>query len=386
MIERDRILLFESNPEVIAAFRAALADEHGFELETTGEEAEAMRRVRWQPPLFVIVSAARFAAGDGLARRLRDRPGRPLLLGYAPPEDPLVGPAALDGGADDLIEVPLAALALRPALRFAARRARAGRRDAAERDRLQHELDHEFDRTLQLLVDLEDTASPGSADRGRRVAALALAIAQRFEVPDSLHRDLEIASRLCGLGRLVDRPEKRGTSPVGVEGSTVTNATRHILERVEAFRGAAEIIGSIHENWDGTGLPDHRLQGQIPLRSRILRATIDYLATVERGRLTPTEVVAELMEHKGGRYDPLVIVHLEALITGEGHSVRHDDFQIVPIGALEPGMVLADDLYTAGGIKLLARGTRLGPTAIESILRRHRSEPIHHGATIRRVA
>ena len=45
----------------------------------------------------------------------------------------------------------------------------------------------------------------------------------------------------------------------------------------------AELIGGIFENWDGTGHPDRLRQGQIPLRSRILRILIDYQGLLQSG-------------------------------------------------------------------------------------------------------
>ena len=47
-------------------------------------------------------------------------------------------------------------------------------------------------------------------------------------------------------------------------------------------------------------------------------------------------------------------------------------------------MVLADDLFTSSGVKLLAKGARLTAGVLDTILRRHRSDPIVHGAWIER--
>jgi hypothetical protein len=49
-------------------------------------------------------------------------------------------------------------------------------------------------------------------------------------------------------------------------------------------------------------------------------------------------------------------------------------------------MVLAEDLYTDAGLKLLSRGTELTPATLEIIQRRHRAEPILNGAAVRRPA
>ena len=44
-------------------------------------------------------------------------------------------------------------------------------------------------------------------------------------------------------------------------------------------------------------------------------------------------------------------------------------------------MVLAEDLCTDSGLKLLARGTRLSPCVLETIRRRHLARAPPEGAT-----
>jgi hypothetical protein len=56
------------------------------------------------------------------------------------------------------------------------------------------------------------------------------------------------------------------------------------------------------------------------------------------------------------------------------------------IDKLRVGMVLAEDLYTDSGVKLLTRGTAITPTALDTIRRRHRMEPILRGAVVQRAA
>jgi hypothetical protein len=51
---------------------------------------------------------------------------------------------------------------------------------------------------------------------------------------------------------------------------------------------------------------------------------------------------------------------------------------------LTVGMVLAEDLYTDSGIKLLARGTTLSTAALDVILRRHGQDPMYRGVAIQR--
>jgi hypothetical protein len=160
-----------------------------------------------------------------------------------------------------------------------------------------------------------------------------------------------------------------------------------MLIQVDGLRGAAEVAGGMHENWDGTGLPDHRLQGQTPLRSRILRVVADFLEALESGGDREVEeVLRDITEHSGTRYDPMVVVHLQALVHKGAEGEGRNQFAIVPVHMLAVGMVLAEDLCTASGLKLLSRDATISPAALEAILRRHELEPILHGAVVYRKA
>ncbi|HVP15603.1 MAG TPA: HD domain-containing phosphohydrolase, partial [Terriglobales bacterium] len=252
--------------------------------------------------------------------------------------------------------------------------------DELELKRMRDELRCGFDQLLELLVRLVDMRVPGAAARGERIAGMALMIAARSDVPASMRRDLEIGARLHEVGRLlVDE------SPASDAASAPAwlAASRAILRQVDGLRDVADLVGAIPENWDGTGVPNRLNRGQIPFRSRILRVLIDFAAALAAQPGRPRlEILDELAAHQGTLYDPMVLVHLHELVdagvtpTGIEARVR------VPITALEVGMVLAEDLCTDAGLKLLARRTVITPGALDIIRRRHQLEPILEGAVI----
>jgi hypothetical protein len=163
-----------------------------------------------------------------------------------------------------------------------------------------------------------------------------------------------------------------------------------LLEQVHRLKGASDLIGGIFENWDGTGMPNHWVSGQIPLRTRILRVALDFFRLIDgRNRtiqLTPAEAVQQMQDHQGTRYDPLALVHLESLVLDRPREEWHSTRQQVGIDQLEVGMVLASDLSTSSGVKLLARGTTLSRSMLDVITRRHLADPIIDGIWIRRTA
>jgi hypothetical protein len=99
---------------------------------------------------------------------------------------------------------------------------------------------------------------------------------------------------------------------------------------------------------------------------------------------SPTAALEQLAQHSGTRYDPLAVAYLDGIVRAAAHSGWREERVRVSVGALEDGMVLADDLWTSGGVKLLAKGAVLTLGTIETIRRRHRSDPILHGVWVER--
>ncbi len=385
------VLLVSADTSLAEQFRAILALEEGTRLLRCRRPDEAADMAREARPNLVVVEHG-LAGGDAfrLCRALRAEPdlaGATLVL-LVPAGSAHLKLAGLVFGVDEYLDRPIVAADLLTKVRWTQRVRALGEElhtDRAELERLREEQSKGFDHLLELLVSLLELRLPGCAARAARVAELAATMAERFEVPIHLRRDLAIAARLHELGRVLE-PEGAAEAEEGAPGAgggQYVLATRMLLKRVEGLQEAAEIAGAIFENWDGTGFPRNLLQGQIPLRARILRALVDYTAALQATEDADSAAVLERMaEHRGTRYDPMVIVHLQELLAGAGPGAPRVPIVRVPIASLEEGMVLAEDLCTDSGLKLLSRGTKLTASALGIIRKRHQVAPILEGAAI----
>jgi response regulator RpfG family c-di-GMP phosphodiesterase len=339
---------------------------------------------REQPCLVILGEGLSPTSALDLAGAMRSRPE---------PTDPLVvlveggaqatlrrGP--LPAGVDEVLAGPIFASEVAARLRMAQgwREVREALAAAvSELARLRRALDPRRAEVVALLLRLLESRLPGAGDRGARVAELAGRIAERFGVPADLAPDLELAARLHEVGRLATEPEmSEGDQPAPWRYVLDSKA---VLGELTGLHGAAELIGGIYENWDGSGFPDHLRQGQIPLRSRILRAVLDFFELGGTGSIDA--VLNRMNERAGTAYDPLVLVHLAAVVEGLQAGAGAGRSATIPISDLREGMVLAEDLYTESGVKLLKRGTVLTAAALDTIRRRHRFEPILRGAAVR---
>lgn len=288
----------------------------------------------------------------------------------------------------DLVVETLEAPDLSERLRMVLLLGRA-RREAHEAgrevSRLREATSAQVQRLSGFMLTILDRAVPGTTERSTQWAELAMQVAERFTIPDDMLPGLQLASRLREVGRLALPTVGVGTPGDPAWEWSITQAATSLLEPFPELAQAVELLTGMHENWDGTGQPGHLMSGQIPMRSRILRATHDYLLARWAPQPAPPSVILERMaEHSGTRYDPLVIVHLRAALESVNAPTTAGHRLYLPVPELKVGMVLAEDLYTDSGIKLLSSGTTLSMAALDVIVRRHGQEPMYRGVAIRR--
>jgi response regulator RpfG family c-di-GMP phosphodiesterase len=383
------ILFVTDDPSGTEEVRAALAGEPGLRVLVASGAHEALETARLARPDVVVLGGPEMDPADfELGRRLRTEPtlAYSTLALVAPSGADELRAAALHDGFDAFLNHPLAATDVLALLHLQLRLRRAHdqlRLDSVEMDRLQSACSRNLEETVALLAGLVDMARPGARDRSLQVGELARRLATRFGVPQIRVWDMAVAAQLHEIGWLVT--VGFGSSPVAPWQSAVAAAA--LLGRVEGLQEAASLLRGLYENWDGTGFPEHQMQGQVPLRCRILRVVIDYQGALEETEATDSErALARLAEHEGTLYDPMVLVHLRAMLADRPAGDFRPDRLVMAVHDLRVGMVLAEDLCTESGLKLLAAGSRITPSTLQTIQRRHMIEPLMQGAVVRRRA
>jgi response regulator RpfG family c-di-GMP phosphodiesterase len=385
------MLLVDHDECTAEVFHSALAHDRGVRLRMASGVSEAFEIATREHPELIATSLETLGPGAfELCRRLRAEPwaGALRFLLIMNPGPGELRFAAIDAGMDDALVRPVDPAAVYAQLQDAQKARRAwqqGQADRFEAGRLREALHHHVEQTSTLLGNLLDMSLPGAWARSSRVATMSLRLAARFGVSEALQRHLEVAARLHELGRIVSPGSLPSAAPPSAEAWQHSMVSKAMLVQVDGMKEAGELVGSMFENWDGTGHPDHLQQGQIPLRCRILRTVADFLRAVEAPDSGGIErVLPRIVGHSGTLYDPMVVVHLQGLVRESPENGAGAVSLVLPVTSLQPGMVLAEDLCTEGGIKLLARSARISAGALETILRRHRVEPILHGATVLR--
>jgi two-component system cell cycle response regulator len=161
------------------------------------------------------------------------------------------------------------------------------------------------------------------------VAALARAVGERMGIDAEQLEDLERAAELHDIGKIAI-PDAILNKPGPLDAEEWRFMRRHtligegMLSAAPALQGAAKIVRSSHERYDGTGYPDGLRGEEIPLASRIVFVCDAFHAiTSDRPYAEAGSVdsaLAELTEGAGTQFDPAVVKAFRAEISAGAHS------------------------------------------------------------------
>lgn len=212
-----------------------------------------------------------------------------------------------------------------------------------------------------------------------QVIVLVKAYAQHYKLDALLSDDLAMAAALYNIGKLT-WDDKLLSSPSDllykedkVRYRQYPETGESLLLALEPIQNAGLIIRNHQERWDGQGYPDRLAGENIPLGSRILRLAVDFIE-LQRGmildRKLSRDVALLLMKKYAGRlYDPEVCELFLELCTTLAPDLVLADNTIVSLDVrrLEPGMVLARNLYADNGMLLLNEGKQLTRALIDKL-------------------
>ena len=130
-----------------------------------------------------------------------------------------------------------------------------------------------------------------------------------------------------------------------------------------------EIIRAHHERFDGKGFPDGLAGEAIPWPARCLSVAVGF---VESG-LPKAAAIEALLAQSGHIYDPEA-VRLFLKVANLVHLPKQ--VREIMLHELEPGMVLANGIYSPHGLLLIGEGQEMSPGAITKIRSHNQVTPI----------
>ena len=178
------------------------------------------------------------------------------------------------------------------------------------------ELEDTYRTTLEALGSALDTRDIGTEAHSRRVHGYALAIADKYGVPQENMRDLAHGVLLHDIGK-IGIPDSILLKPGPLTPEewkvmrTHPEIGKRLIETIPFLRGAVPIVYSHHEKWDGSGYPRSLRGEEIPLGARIFAVVDAFDAmTFDRpySKAIPFEAArTEIKRCAGTHFDPAVV-------------------------------------------------------------------------------
>lgn len=222
---------------------------------------------------------------------------------------------------------------------------------------------------------------PGYKERATRIFDTCLWIGNHLCLPPKELKELTFAARLREIGKLglpdklLFSQRKHRTTEDQLLYDQYCDHGQAVLSEYKPLRGCARLIGLMLENFDGTG-PGRLHAVQIPLGSRILRvaAAFEMILVDNQFKIGTSQVMDVLQQKTGSLYDPMLVKLIETyhdLVHGK-ESRRQS--LATKVTDLAVGMVLAQDIWSRTGMKIISKGTRLTEHTLK-ILRQYPLDP-----------
>ncbi|MBU1707675.1 hypothetical protein KKB28_07155, partial [bacterium] len=246
----------------------------------------------------------------------------------------------------------------------------------------QKEMDQITDELVEVITMLLDLRIPDASRRGRRIVEVAAYLGNRLGLDAKIMRELILAAKLRELGKaglsdeLLSKPRQMRTESEKNLYERYPVWGGIVLGGMPGLRGAANMIYHHLEKFDGTGHPNGLHGEAIPIGSRILHvaATFEVVTTDVDGS---SKTAIEVLERGANReFDPYLVKLMSGYLQFAATPDWDSNFIRIPLTELEEGQILAEDLWTRSGVKLLPQGAKLTQHKVELILNYRSSDPI----------
>lgn len=312
----EAMSLFDRDPADVALIDLRLGADSGL------TAARSLRQRRDDVAIVLVTGVASFdAAVEGMRLGVMDY----LLKPFTRPELMSMVGRALDWTATQ-----------------ASRRAER-QRFTSEIERRRRELAEAFTRlevastaTLDALLTTLHRCSPETFHHAKRVARMAVILAERLGLDREAVSDVERGALLHDIGKvampgaIINKPGPLSEPEIAVVWSH-PQVGHDIVSVVPALQRAATIILASHERFDGKGYPNGLAGDEIPLGARITSVAdvFDVLTSPRtyRDPVSTDQACAELARCAGSQFDPTVVTEWLRLVSAvKSPSRPHGDW------------------------------------------------------------
>ncbi len=252
------------------------------------------------------------------------------------------------------------------------------------------EVDAQLNRNVTELADVLlttlDVRVPGAADRARTAKAIAEFVSEQLNLHDDRQSKIIFAAQLHEIGKIglpaevLARPSFTLPVPLLPTYQQYTTIGSMILSKLSGYDESAVSVHHQLENCDGSGFPGELLGDEIPLGARILRAIVLHEEFQARG-YSIEEMIGNARTSMHAILEQKIANALIQFLVEQSRNADVNRCRL-RVDELKPGMLIAEDVYAASGVKLLPKGVQLQPKMLVLLAERDQTDPIIGGVYI----
>ncbi len=349
----EKVLLVDDDRNLLSAFTRQFHNRINLVTAASGEDG--IQAITYDGPFAVVISDMQMPNMDGLKflthiRSISPDTVRVMLTGNAN-LDVAIG-AINDGNIFRFLNKPVPTGVLFETMIDGIQQYR---HVTAEKELLNKTLKG----AVNLLADILGLVSPYSFSRASRIKRNVRAMAEQLKLPEVW--SYELAAMLSQLGCITLPTEVMEKLAADEEISDFERSQFHkhpeigarLLQHIPRFEAIARMVEQQNKQPDTIEMGNNlSLEQKGILGGQILKVALAYDGLISRGK-SDEEAISELRSHPEN-YDPALV---QALVAGEGGA----SFEVMslPITKLKPGMILDQNIFSASGTLLVAKGQEL---------------------------
>jgi len=248
------------------------------------------------------------------------------------------------------------------------------------------QLERNLSEIISVLLKILEINIPDAKVRADRAKDMARYIAEKLGLHEEVKKQIVFGAQLHEIGK-IGIPEKIIKSRLNSLSQDDLNVYYQypligslIVSTITGYEETAHDIYHQLENYDGSGRPEGIMKEEIPVGARILRAIVlqEEISMSGQGR---DEIIEGLRLSINTKLDPVIASHAINYFI-ESKTDKPFEERIIPIDDLKSGMVVAEDVFSLSGVKIMPKGMRLNDRIITFVKERNIIDPIVGGIYI----
>lgn len=358
---RPRVLCVDDEPNVLEGLARTLRSL--FIVETAVGGSRGLDVLQGQGPFTIVVSDLRMPRMSGVeflsrAKELAPDTVRVLLTGQGDFEAAIS--AVNEGNIFRFLAKPCPTGMLVKSLMACAEQYRVL---TAERVLLEQTLRG----SVKALTDILALTNPAAFGRATRVRRSVIDMMNHFEIREQW--PVEVAAMLSQIGFVILPPPTQEKLYAGEDLSDsewemlgrVPKVVEQLLGNIPRLELVREILHSHTKNYAAdSSMPENVHGDRLPWGARALKIAVDY--DILESRQDCDRHPFDMLRDRVGWYDPQI---LEGFAQLRGRGKQEVRIEELKISEISPGMIFGDDVKSAKGLLLVARGQEVTPSLLE---------------------